>query len=134
MVKIYQWRNKISALTTRQQGLYYEDLAKRHLQAKGLAFIAANVVCCRGEIDLIMQDQDGTFVFVEVRYRKNALFGHAVETIDRVKQQKIYQSAREWIQKKGWNEADIACRFDVFVITQNKKEWIQHAFSCDENG
>ncbi|AET15629.1 putative endonuclease [Pasteurella multocida 36950] len=65
----------------RQQGARFEYQARLFLESKGLQFVAANQSFSCGELDLIMRDQD-TLVFVEVRQRKNAVFGSAVESVD----------------------------------------------------
>ena len=61
-------------LTTKQTGDAWEAQARRWLEGKGLRFIAANVNERGGEIDLIMLE-GRTTVFVEVRYRRSALYG-----------------------------------------------------------
>ena len=63
-------------LTTKQTGDAWEAQARRWLEGKGLRFIAANVNERGGEIDLIMRE-GRTTVFVEVRYRRSALYGGA---------------------------------------------------------
>jgi hypothetical protein len=58
--------------TTKQRGDEGEDAALRHLLAHGLRLVARNYRTPGrggGEIDLILQDTDGTTVFVEVRKR-----------------------------------------------------------------
>lgn len=52
-------------------GRRHEQFARRWLEQQGLTFVAQNVRFRRGEIDLIMRDS-GTWVFTEVRYRRNA--------------------------------------------------------------
>ena len=61
-------------LTTKQTGDAWEVQARRWLEGKGLRFVAANVNERGGEIDLIMRE-GRTTVFVEVRYRRSALYG-----------------------------------------------------------
>ena len=63
-------------LTTKQTGDAWEAQARRWLEGKGLRFIAANVNERGGEIDLIMRE-GRTTIFVEVRYRRSALYGGA---------------------------------------------------------
>ena len=63
-------------LTTKQTGDAWEAQARRWLEGKGLRFIAANVNERGGEIDLIMRE-GRTTVFIEVRYRRSALYGGA---------------------------------------------------------
>ena len=72
----------VSKLRARSCGDQYEAFARRYLEREGLTFVAANVACRTGEIDLIMRDQQ-TWVFVEVRYRRNANFGGAAESVTR---------------------------------------------------
>ena len=69
-------------LTTKQTGDAWEAQARRWLEGKGLRFIAANVNERGGEIDLIMRE-GRTTVFVEVRYRRSALYGGAAGRGDR---------------------------------------------------
>ena len=63
-------------LTTKQTGDAWEAQARRWLEGKGLRFIAANVNERGGEIALIMRE-GRTTIFVEVRYRRSALYGGA---------------------------------------------------------
>ena len=55
-------------------------MARRYLEQKGLVFVAANVRYRVGELDLIMRD-GRQWVFVEVRYRRDARFGGAAMSI-----------------------------------------------------
>lgn len=74
------------AISTEQQA---ELIAKRYLKNQGLRFLEANFSFRVGEIDLIMYDLDTT-VFVEVRYRKNSLYGSALATIAQTNKEKSY--------------------------------------------
>ena len=69
-------------LTTKQTGDAWEAQARRWLEGKGLRFIAANVNERGGEIDLIMRE-GRTTIFVEVRYRRSALYGGAAASVTR---------------------------------------------------
>ena len=118
---------------TTKKGSYYESMAAKHLQKKGLYELNRNFRHKRGEIDLIMQHAD-TLVFVEVRYRKQSEFGSAEESITHSKQQRIISTANFYLaQKKLW---DMPCRFDVVTIKPSKKplrdydiNWITSAFN-----
>lgn len=77
-------------LTTKQTGDAWEAQARRWLEGKGLRFIAANVNERGGEIDLIMRE-GRTTIFVEVRYRRSALYGGAAASVTRSKQHKLYR-------------------------------------------
>lgn len=113
----------------RQLGKYYEERACRVLCANGLQLIAQNSQCRNGELDLVMQDNN-CIVFVEVRYRKNDLFGTATASITRAKQIKIIQAAYEWMHKQQINSELCEFRFDIFAFTGKETQWIKNAFSC----
>lgn len=75
-------------MSQRDTGTHYENQARHYLERAGLVFKAANVTYQNGEIDLIMRDGD-TWVFVEVRFRRNALFGGAAASVTYSKQQRL---------------------------------------------
>ncbi|QIZ78520.1 YraN family protein [Ferrimonas lipolytica] len=102
-----------------------EDQARRYLQRQGLRFVAANVQCRFGEIDLIMQQQD-ILVFVEVKFRQRDDFGGALAAITAGKQQKLRRTAQWYLQQQG--SLECPCRFDVVAITGADIQWIENAF------
>lgn len=119
-----------SVTGTRQTGAQYEEAARRYLEREGLTFHAANVTLRGGELDLIMRD-GGTWVFVEVRYRKSARYGDAAATVGYRKQQRLLRSAALWLAGQGGSFATTACRFDVFAITGSQLQWLPNAFSAE---
>lgn len=127
MEPIYPRRDCSSQLTRRQQGEQMERIACRYLCQAGLRWIASNVLYRQGELDLIMLDEQ-TYVFIEVRYRKNSVYGEAAATINWRKQQKIKTAAAYWLasQNKCLSTAD--CRFDVVAVTGSRVNWIKNAF------
>ena len=92
-----------------------------------------NVHCRFGEIDLVMQDCDW-LVFVEVRYRREAAFGSACETVHGPKQQRIIRAAGLYLGQRP-RLATRPCRFDVVGISgqrwRPRVEWLQDAFRLD---
>ena len=116
-------------LTTGQQA---ELWASEYLQQHGLVLITKNYHCRRGEIDLVMQDGQ-SLVFVEVRYRKSARFGSALESVDRKKQAKLIFTAEHYLVQN--TQPFSAYRFDVIAITpeQNKPviTWVKDAFQLN---
>ena len=78
-----------------------------------------------------MLDGD-TVVFVEVRYRRHAAWGGALESVNRRKQQKLINAAQLFLQKETrW--ARHPCRFDVIALSSTEgaigiPHWIQNAF------
>jgi len=112
-------------------GQLAENLAQRYLQQQGLRPLCQNWACRSGELDLVMLDGD-TVVFVEVRYRRHAAWGGALESVDLRKQQKLIKTAQLFLQKETrW--ARHPCRFDVVAIGSTgdaigNPNWIQNAF------
>lgn len=97
-----------------------------HLLGAGLRLHARNFRCATGEIDLVMQDGD-TFVFVEVRSRRDADAERALSSIDVAKRRRLAQAAAHWLWERG---ADAPCRFDVVVsLGPDRLHWIKDAFA-----
>ena len=90
-------RVKLKDLLTNKRGQWAERLAEDHLTQYGLKLIQRNYSCQRGEIDLIMLEQN-TIVFVEVRYRKDNQYGGGLESIDFRKQKKLLTTATHYLQ------------------------------------
>ncbi len=113
-----------------------ELAAQAFLVRQGLTLLEKNYRCKRGELDLIMQDQEYC-VFVEVRLRKNSAFGSPAETVTYSKQQKLIAAAQHYLAAKELSEK-VVCRFDVVSIigdlNRNKNEltidWLRNAFSA----
>ncbi|MGD8925887.1 MAG: YraN family protein [Thioalkalispiraceae bacterium] len=115
---------------TQQQGQFAEQLACNFLKQQGLSVLNKNYHCRYGEIDLIMK-QDSTIVFVEVRYRKANSLVDSVASIDFSKQQKLYRSAENYLQRNNIPDS-VPARFDVIAVTQQADStpeinWIQNA-------
>ena len=108
-----------------------ELYAQDYLTQAGLSTISTNWSCRFGEIDLIMLEQD-TVVFVEVRYRKSARFGGALDSVDTYKRAKLITTAEHFLNENPqWLEH--SCRFDVITAHQSSTQdmtldWIQDAF------
>jgi len=114
---ISAWRREIGDAKERQ--------ARAYLEREGLRFLAQNVRCKRGELDLVMRDGD-TLVFVEVRYRASQRFGGAAASVDRRKQIRISAAAAYFLQR---HTIALPCRFDVVAIgPAGQLDWIRHAF------
>jgi putative endonuclease len=110
------------------RGAAAENLALRHLEARGLSLVTRNFRCRVGELDLIMRDAD-QLVFVEVRSRRHSRYGTPAESVTRTKQQRLLRAAAFYLQRQRLNPS---CRFDVVAILQAEGEpqveWIRDAF------
>lgn len=116
--------------TTKQTGDAAEARALRHLQDQGLQVIQRNYRTPGrggGEIDLIMQDAQGTVVFVEVRQRSSASYGGAAASVTWAKQQRIVFAARHFLLRLPRMPA---CRFDVVLLDGAQMTWHRGAFGA----
>lgn len=122
--------DKTPHATTKRIGDAAEDEALQYLQAHGLRLLVRNYRTPGrggGEIDLIMQDQDSTVVFVEVRKRTSTRHGGAAASVGRVKQRRIVFAAQFYLLKLRTLPP---CRFDVVEVTPDGLAWIQAAFDA----
>jgi len=115
----------VSKITSSEKGAYYEEVALQYLLSKGLQLVARNYLCKLGELDLLMRDA-GFLVVVEVRYRKNNQYGGALESITKIKQNKVIAATEHYLMNK---KIKSPVRIDVVAITgNNEPEWIRNAF------
>ena len=119
------------AETSKLRGQKAEDAALHYLQQQGLRLLARNYRTPGrggGEIDLVMQERDGTVVFVEVRQRQHAGFGGAGGSIGVAKQRRIILAARHYLAAQRQQPA---CRFDAVLVEQGIV-WLRAAFDASE--
>ncbi|MEJ5031726.1 MULTISPECIES: YraN family protein [unclassified Comamonas] len=115
------------------RGQQAEDAALHYLQQQGLRLLARNYRTPGrggGEIDLVMQERDGTVVFVEVRQRQHSGFGGAGGSIGSTKQRRIILAARHYLASLRQQPA---CRFDA-VLVEQEIVWLRAAFDVPEGG
>jgi len=115
--------------THKNRGALAEQEACDFLQKQGLTFLARNYHCPFGEIDLIMREGED-IVFIEVRLRSSTLYGDALESIHKNKQQKLLKSATHFLQKQHWLDK-VNYRFDAIGFTNSTIDWIKDAFSYE---
>ncbi|MFI3122575.1 MAG: YraN family protein [Methylococcales bacterium] len=109
------------------RGEQSEQLACDFLIAQGLTLVERNFRCPYGELDLIMKDGK-TLVIVEVRYRKNAKFGSALESVTRSKQMKIIAATEVYLNTLP-NDVLMPIRFDVVgILGDGDLQWVKNAF------
>ena len=93
-----------------------ENLATHYLQQQHLALVTRNYRCRYGEIDLIMRDQS-VLVFIEVKMRTHHSFGGAIQSITKLKQQKLLLTANHYLTTL---KTIPPCRFDVVLIPDKR--------------
>lgn len=106
-------------------GAKAEQLAAHFLAQKGYEIVCTNYRFKKSEIDIIALHM-GCLVFVEVKMRKNALFGYPEQFVTPRKQQQIRKAADEYIFTTHWQHN---IRFDIIAITgklSSKQVDIQH--------
>ena len=120
-------------LTTKAIGEDGESRALAYLLARGLTLVRRNYRVAAGpnarggEIDLIVRENDGTLVFVEVRTRKASGFGGAAGSVSAAKQRSVIFAARCYLRAFA---SPPACRFDVVAIEGAHIEWLRGAFDA----
>ena len=100
------------------------------LRRQRLRFVARNVLCRGGELDLVMRERDGTLVFVEVRARSRRGYDGAASSIGWQKRRKIVHAAQHYLMTRTTGTA--ACRFDVVAFEAGRLVWLRDAFRADE--
>lgn len=81
---------------TTQIGADGETLVASYLEDQGAMIIARNWRIKEGEIDLVVR-LDGRLLFVEVKSRTSAKYGHPLEAIGREKAHRLQRLALAWI-------------------------------------
>jgi len=66
-----------------------------------------------GEVDIVARDRQ-TLVFVEVKTRSSAEFGHPSDAVDEEKQRLIVRGALDWLRRLG--QPKIHYRFDIVEV------------------
>jgi putative endonuclease len=98
----------------RDVGALAEDLAARHLIARGYRVLHRNHLIRGGELDLVACAPDGTICFVEVRARADVAHGRPGETVGSRKRARLVAAARHYLATEVRGEPP--CRFDVVEL------------------
>jgi putative endonuclease len=127
-------RHNFSALVgSKLVGSVFETRAQEFLQRQRLRFVARNVSCRGGEIDLVMRERDGSLVFVEVRARRQRQYGGAAASVGWIKKQRIVRAAQHYLATcSAVSHEQPACRFDVIAFEAGRLVWLRDAFRADE--
>ncbi len=111
----------------RRTGAAYEEKAAEYLTALGYEILERNFRCRQGEIDLIAREGE-TLVFLEVKYRRTAVYGKPEEAVDALKQRTICRVADFYRMRRRIPE-DRPCRFDVVAVLGEEITLYRNAFS-----
>ena len=105
-------------------GRHAEKQACEYLQQRGLVHVSSNYRCRSGEIDLIMREGE-QWVFIEVKYRKSASHGAAMEYFHSHKRKKFESAVAHYLHERQLNPAMIAYRIDVLAIEDQQVNWLK---------
>ena len=102
-----------------------EEEAVQCLLQKGYTILHRNWSAGKKELDIVaMDNQQKTLVVVEVKTRKNRLFGEPVEAINDTKIRRIVSSTDTYLRKFA---IDLPVRFDIIAIVGEKPPFqIEH--------
>ena len=106
--------------------MHYEDVAASYLEKHGYKIVMRNFRTRQGEIDIIAQ-HDGYLVFIEVKYRGDAMRGKPWEAVGRGKQDKIRIAAKYYLVANHYSEFT-PVRFDVVSIAGKEIKVFENAF------
>ena len=107
-----------------------ESIATTFLKGQGFSIVERNFTCVCGELDIVARD-GRSIVFVEVKCRKNRIYGPPQLAVTPFKQRQISKAALVWLSKRKLYDAD--ARFDVIAIVLHEHdlpeiEHIRNAF------
>lgn len=112
-------------------GLAGEDAAVRWYAEEGYVVLGQRERVAAGEIDAVVEDQDGTIVFVEVKSRRSNAFG-AAEAITAKKLRTMRRCAAQWLHEHS--ELGVrALRFDVVECLAEGNDFFLRRYSGVED-
>lgn len=101
-------------MNTTAIGSSIEQATVNFLQENGLTVIERNWRTKWCEIDIVARDAQGVVHIIEVRYRKSAASGDAVESVTPAKQRQLTHAAKRWLM---WRGAPWGIQIDVVGVT-----------------
>ena len=111
----------------RKSGGIRERMAGEYLEKKGYVVLEYNYRTRIAEIDLICK-LENTYVFVEVKYRRDLSQGHPLESVTPAKQRKIRMAAMMYLEDRNLIPDNTDIRFDVIGILDEEFFHIEGAF------
>ena len=94
-------------------GRWGEDLAAEYLRSKDYVIIDRDWHSGHRDLDIIAEDDD-VVVFVEVKTRRNNIFGDPEEAIDFRKQRSLQLAINHYVKA---NHIRKEIRFDIIAVT-----------------
>lgn len=97
------------------KGADAEARAASYLEALGREIVRRNYRIPGGEIDLVSREPGGTLVFTEVRQRRQATYGSALESVTPRKLALMHRAALAYLTRECGRD-DLPCRLEVLTI------------------
>ena len=102
-----------------------EAAAARFYEKQGAALITHNYHTRMGELDVVVQEPDGTIVICEVKTRAEGSLTTPAEAVNRAKQRRLIRAAEAYLQRTGLSDAPV--RFDVAEVNPlDSGRWMVH--------
>jgi putative endonuclease len=99
-----------------RKGRRGEELAARHLEARGWTILARNWRDGPRELDLVAF-REGVLAFVEVKARREPAWNDPLESLGPRKRAEVERAARAWLREEGARAARATTvRFDVALV------------------
>jgi len=102
-------------------GSAMEDAAAFYLTSAGYQVIERNYRARVGEIDIVAED-NGTIVFVEVRYRKPSSLVSPEESLTKEKARRLQLAARRYLADRGIGDG-VPVRFDLCAVSDGGRSF-----------
>lgn len=128
LAPLYRIADGLRHRRQRDTGRRGEDLAHRHLRARGFIVVARNWRPPQGggEIDIVAWEGD-CLVFVEVKTRTSAEWSAPERDIDVDKIKTLRRAARDYVRRANADESRV--RFDAISITGRTIDHLRDAFA-----
>ncbi len=111
-------RNRLLA-NPKLLGRWGEKRSEKFLKNKGLKLLTRNYSCKTGELDLVMVNDNGAIVFVEVKTRADESYTEVESAITADKKRKIFNTSRYFLASHEIGSRPY--RFDVVSIIVGRK-------------
>ena len=109
-----------------------ERAAIRWYEDEGYTLLGHRQRMRAGEIDAVVEDDDGTVVFVEVKSRRGSAFG-AAEAVTTKKLATMRRCAAQWLEEYS-ADAYRPVRFDVVEVVFAGEDYILRRYPGVEDG
>ena len=108
-----------------QTGHRGEAAAAKFYLDRGCRLLTHNFHTRMGELDVVVQEPDGTIVICEVKTRAEGSLTTPAEAVNRAKQRRLIRAAEAYLQRTGLSDAPV--RFDVAEVNPlDSGRWMVH--------